>query len=72
MNNFQNTFRNNFTQIPNEVINDNELSLKAKGLLIYLISKKDNWNFSANGIKSQNKEGLTSINSGLKELESLN
>ena len=71
MNNFNNNFKNNFTQVPNEVLNDKELSLKSKGLLVYLISKKDDWNFSAKGIASQNKEGLTSINNGLKELELL-
>lgn len=70
-NNFQNNFKSNFTQIPNHVINDHRLTLKLKGLLIYLISKKDNWRFSAEGIVSQNKEGVSAVNAGLKDLEKL-
>lgn len=72
MNNFKNKLKANYTQISNSILNDDDLSLKAKGLLVYLISKDDNWNFSAKGIKSQNNEGLSSINSGLKELEKFN
>lgn len=71
MGNFKNNFNKNFTQIPNEVLNDEELSLKSKGLLAYLISKDDNWNFSAERISTQNNDGKASVNAGLKELENL-
>ncbi len=59
-----------FTTIPNEIINNPFLSLKAKGLWAYLNSKPDNWNFSVNGVKNQNKEGREAISSGMQELES--
>lgn len=59
----------NFTTIPNHIINDDRLSLKAKGLFLYLCSKPDGWNFSADRIKSETKDGEDSILSALKELE---
>lgn len=34
-----------FTQIPNTVLVDPKLSIKAKGLYCYLLSKPDNWEF---------------------------
>lgn len=71
MGNYKNNFDKNFTQIHNNLINDVRLSMKAKGLLIYLISKPDEWNFSANGISSQMNDGLSAINSTLKELENV-
>lgn len=71
MSNFKNSIKSSYTQVPNEIINNKELSLKAKGLLCYLISKPDGWNFSAENIATQNKEGLLAIKSALKELENL-
>lgn len=59
----------NYTTIPNYIINDARLSLKAKGLFLYLISKPDGWNFSADRIKNDCKDGEDSILSGLSELE---
>jgi hypothetical protein len=35
----------NYTQVPNDIINDKRLSLKAKGLYLFLVSKPDNWDF---------------------------
>ena len=61
----------NFTMIPNWLINNQEISLKAKGLFIFLASKPNNFNFSAKGLSKLNKEGVTSINNCLKELENI-
>lgn len=58
-----------FTVLANEILNRKDLSLKAKGLFAYLMSKPDNWHFSVNGAKSQNKDGTDSVRSGIKELE---
>jgi hypothetical protein len=60
-----------FTTIPNHIINDKRLSFKAKGLFLYLISKPDGWNFSADRIKNDSKDGEDSVLSGLSELEKL-
>lgn len=59
----------NFTMIPNWLINNQNVSLKAKGLFIFLASKPNNFNFSAEGLSKLNKEGITSIKNCLKELE---
>lgn len=59
----------NYTQVANDIINDDRLSLKAKGLYLFLVSKPDNWTFSARLIATQNNDQKASINSALQELE---
>lgn len=63
------SYSNNFTITPNHIINDEKISLKAKGLYLYLISKPDNWAFSADRIAKESKDGEDSVKSALKELE---
>ncbi len=58
-----------FTQIPNELINDPNISGNAKFIYMYIRSKPDNWKFSINGMKSQMKEGTRIIRQSLVELE---
>jgi len=55
--------------IPNDILNDNTLTLKAKGLWVFIQSKPENWSFSANKITAQTKDGKDGISAGLKELE---
>lgn len=59
-----------FAQIKNEVLQDKNLSLKAKGLFAYLYSKPNDWEFSGDRMTSENLDGRKSIYSALKELES--
>jgi hypothetical protein len=54
---------------PNELLNREDLSLKAKGLFAFIQSKPDDWNFSAERICLQTKDGIDSVSSALKELE---
>lgn len=58
-----------FTQVANEVLNDSNLTFKAKGLYAYLYSKPDGWDFAIDRISTQTKESRLAINSGLRELE---
>lgn len=58
-----------YGQTPNHILNNKELSLKAKGMFAFLQSKPEDWKFSAERIAGQLKEGLTSVKSVLKELE---
>jgi len=58
-----------FTQVPNEVLQNNIISLKAKGLFCYLQSRPDNWQFSSERMAKIIKEGVDSVRSGLIELE---
>ena len=47
------------------------MSLKARGLLVTMLSLPNNWKFSENGLCALfKKDGQASIRSGLKELES--
>jgi hypothetical protein len=54
---------------PNNLLNNKEISLKAKGLFAFMQSKPEDWKFSGKLIATQCKESLDSILSGLKELE---
>lgn len=55
--------------IPNDILNSEELSLKAKGIFAYIQSKPDGWKFSAEKISLQSSDGIDSVQSGLQELE---
>lgn len=66
--NFSKRVRNNFAWIPNDILNNEQLSLKAKGLWIYLNSKPENWIFSSERISSQTKDGVDGVKSALREL----
>lgn len=58
-----------FTQVANEVLNDPNLSAKAKGLYAYLYSKPSGWDFAIDRIAREFTDGRRSINHGLQELE---
>lgn len=58
-----------FATVPNEILNNPELSLAAKGLYAYIQSKSDGWHFSIERMRFQLKEGKTAIQSAVKELE---
>ena len=54
---------------PNHILNDPNLSMKAKGLFAYMQSKPDRWTFSIGRISRQTKEQKEAIQSGINELE---
>lgn len=67
----RNPNKEKFTVVDNFALRDDRLSLKARGLLVTMMSLPDNWKFSENGLCSiLPKDGQASIRSGLKELES--
>lgn len=59
-----------FSWIPNAILNDKNLSLKAKGLWVYINGKPEGWQFSAERIAAQNGDGTKAVISAIKELES--
>ncbi len=69
---------NNFTMIPNSILRDSSLSLKAKGVLMYLIGERDNsnvpvnekdtWTLTIKGLTTAFKESIGSIKRSLDEL----
>lgn len=60
---------NKYWVTPNHILNDSDLSFKAKWLYWYIQSKPDGWEFSAERISQDSKDGEDSIYAGLKELE---
>ena len=61
--------RNDFTIVRNGLLRDKTMSLKAKGLLITMLSKPDGWDYTLNGLQTILLEGRDAIASGLNELE---
>lgn len=61
----------NFTQVSNNILKDNRLTWKAKGVFAYLYSKPDDWDFSTERMKFDSFDGREALLSGLKELEIL-
>lgn len=59
-----------FVQIPNSILTNPNISLKAKGVLSLILSLPENWNFSIEGIVSKCKESRECVASAIKELES--
>jgi hypothetical protein len=59
----------NFTIVSNKIIRDARLSLKARGLGIWLLSHTEGWKLSIRSIATQVGAGAEAVQSGLKELE---
>lgn len=62
----------NYTVMSNYHLQDKNLSLKAKGLLSYMLSLPSDWDYSVNGLVAKLKENKTAVQSALKELEEQN
>ena len=58
-----------YTVMANFHLRDSNLSLKAKGLLSYMLSLPDDWDYSVSGLTKICKESTKCINNILKELE---
>lgn len=59
----------NFTAMTNYHLRDNELSLKAIGLLSKMLSLPEDWDYSIAGLAAICKDGKAAIQTALKELE---
>jgi hypothetical protein len=57
-----------YAQIPNSLLNDPDLSLKAKGLWAYMQAKPSGWDFSADRIAREIHEGRDSVLTTFREL----
>ena len=58
-----------FTQISNDLLNDKNISLTAKGVYCFMYSKPDNFNFTIKSLSGLLKEGERAIMNALKELK---
>lgn len=57
-----------YVRIDKYFINDPALSLKAKGIMTYLLSKPDGWHVRISDLANQNKDGEKAVRSGIHEL----
>jgi hypothetical protein len=60
---------NRFTLVNNELIEDRRLSFKAMAVLVYILSKPDNWQAKATELSERFNCGRDAILSALKEIE---
>lgn len=58
-----------YTVMSNYHLREKEMSLKAKGLLSWMLSNNDDWDYSIAGIVANCKENETAIKSALDELQ---
>ncbi|MDD2434843.1 MAG: hypothetical protein PHO63_01160 [Bacilli bacterium] len=58
-----------YTVMSNYHLRDQNLSLKAKGLLSFMLSLPEDWDYSINGLVKILKEGRSSISATLDELK---
>lgn len=59
----------NYTVIDNGIFSDRNLSLKARGLLVTMLSLPEEWDYSIDGLTVILKEGKDCIRAALNELE---
>lgn len=62
------SFDDHFTQIPNAWVRDSRLSLKARGLLVQLMSHRVGWSVSIRNLAKTNNCGLRTIRTAVDEL----
>lgn len=58
-----------FTVLPDEALNDERLSWKARGLLAFLLSKPDHWRTTSAHLAKVAPDGRDAVRAGLTELE---
>ena len=62
----------NFTILSNAVLNDDRLSFRARGVLMWLLSKPGDWSVRADAIAAQSpREGREAIRTAMRELVEL-
>ena len=52
---------NNYTVMSNYHLRDKKLTFKAKGMLSFMLSLPDDWDYSLNGLCSVSKEGIKAV-----------
>lgn len=59
----------NFTILSNDFLRDEKLSLKAKGLLAYILSLPDDWKIYFEEVEKHHSDGVRGVRSAWKNLE---
>lgn len=58
-----------YTVLSNAFLDDERLSLKAVGLLSYMLRLPDDWNFTLEWLAGKHKDGIRAIRNTMEELE---
>ena len=58
-----------FTVVSNAALEDTRLSFRAKGMLVFILSKPDKWQVSERHLAEQGPDGRSAVASALTELE---
>lgn len=62
--------RENFTTLPNTLLQDQRLSCRDRGLLVWMLSKPPDWAFSKRSIVAElARDGESSVQAGVKNLQ---
>lgn len=61
--------RERFTSVSRETIGDSSLSFRARGVLVWLLDKPDDWRADSSTIARAGKEGREAVRTALRELE---
>lgn len=61
--------RHRYAAVDRRTVNDSALSFRARGLLVWLLDKPDDWETSVERLASQTTEGEFAITSACRELE---
>lgn len=62
---------NQFSIIDRTAAEDERLSMKAKGIMFYLLTKPDDWTLNVRDLINRSRDGRDSIYAGIKELREL-
>ena len=62
---------NPYVVLPKKAVQDDRLTWKARGVLAYLLSLPDDWQFYESELVKHSKDGRDSLRGALRELESL-
>ena len=62
----------NYTVMSNHHLKDKKLSFKSKGLLSYMLSLPDDWDYSIEGLCTAGKDNKSAIKTALQELKENN
>lgn len=61
--------RRRFTVLDNTAVEDDRLSFRALGLLVFLLSKPDDWSVNVNHLAGTHTEGREAVRTAVRELE---
>ncbi|HAR6416291.1 TPA: replication protein [Staphylococcus pseudintermedius] len=61
----------NFVTVHKDFIHNSNISWKAKGILLYLLSRPDDWQIYETELEQHSTDGLSGLKSGIKELEEI-